>query len=232
MALDGNPEENTEVMKEWSVELQALTPAPVEELAERLIDYFADRGPAVSLERDRVEVRLDIAADSPNDAFQEALTLLSKGFPELYVVRAQVDAVEDLERRLEQSNAPELLGLAEVAEELGVSKQRVSELARPSPRRSPGSSRVRCGSAPLWSVSCGRGSERRAGPHGRSVRQLRSADGLSQSRPAGQQRWHGRRRATLDRSPRPRLSLGPIWHHSVPTAGDITSTSLPSGSST
>jgi hypothetical protein len=150
MALDGNPEENTEVMKEWSVELQAVTPAPVEELAERLIDYFADRGPAVSLERDRVEVRLDVAGDSPNEAFQEALTLLSKGFPELYVVRAQVDAVEDLERRLEQSNAPELLGLAEVAEELGVSKQRVSELASGASFPAP---IARLKSGPVWQRS-------------------------------------------------------------------------------
>src|SRR5262249_59954465 len=97
MASDGNPEENTEVMKEWSVEVQALTPAPVEELAERLIDYFADRGPAVSLERDRVEVRLDVAAHSPNGAFQEALTLLSRGFPELHRVQAPVGAAQALQ---------------------------------------------------------------------------------------------------------------------------------------
>src|SRR5215467_6850527 len=65
MALDGNPEENTEVMKEWSVELQASTPAPVEELAERLIDYFADRGPAVSLERERAQRGLSGGLDPP-----------------------------------------------------------------------------------------------------------------------------------------------------------------------
>ena len=90
------------------------------------------------------------SGSGPNEAFQEALTLLSRGFPELSVVRAQVDAVEDLERRLEQSNAPELLGLAEVAQELGVSKQRVSELASGASFPAP---IARLKSGPVWQRS-------------------------------------------------------------------------------
>jgi len=97
-----------------------------------------------------VDRRYRWSGSGPNEAFQEALTLLSRGFPELSVVRAQVDAVEDLERRLEQSNAPELLGLAEVAQELGVSKQRVSELASGASFPAP---IARLKSGPVWQRS-------------------------------------------------------------------------------
>lgn len=90
MAVATTQEESTQVMKEWSVELEAPAPAPDEDLADRLIDYFEahHRGPAVSLERDRVSVRFNVAAEIAYEALLAALILLAQGFPELHVIRA------------------------------------------------------------------------------------------------------------------------------------------------
>ena len=72
-------------MREWSVELVVVTPrTPDEELAELLIDHLGDRGPAVSLETDRVCVRFDVEAATSSEAFQRALALLRSGFPDLF----------------------------------------------------------------------------------------------------------------------------------------------------
>src|SRR3989304_458130 len=46
------------------------------------------------------------------------------------VVSAEVATVEELDRQLQESNFPDLVGIAEVAEILGVTKQRASELSR------------------------------------------------------------------------------------------------------
>lgn len=80
MAVATTQEESTQVMKERSVELEAPAPAPDEDLADRLIDYFEahDRGPAASLERDCVSVRFNVAAEIAYEALQAALTLLRR----------------------------------------------------------------------------------------------------------------------------------------------------------
>jgi len=150
MALAGNQEEGAQVMKEWSVELEALAPAPDEELAARLIDCLAGRGPAVSLEHDRVSVRVDMEAETILDALREARHLLHTGFPDLEIVGGQVEAVDELERRLQQSNAPELLGVAEIADALGVTKQRVTQLAAGESFPAPV---ARLKSGPVWQRS-------------------------------------------------------------------------------
>jgi hypothetical protein len=55
------------------------------------------------------------------------------GLPDWAVVRLEVLSGNDLEAEVGRPQLPKLLGLAEVANTLGVSKQRVGELAREHP---------------------------------------------------------------------------------------------------
>ncbi len=62
--------------------------------------------------------------------FTQALQRAGIPGPEESIVEAEIDAVEDLDRRLKEPNIPKLAGVTEVAKILGISKQRVSMLAR------------------------------------------------------------------------------------------------------
>ena len=46
------------------------------------------------------------------------------------VIRFGAESVEELEKQVMESNVPELVGVTELAQLLGVSRQRASELAR------------------------------------------------------------------------------------------------------
>src|ERR1700730_3864212 len=115
---------------DWSIEIEAESDRPLDEdLADQVLETLADRGPALALGRDHLSGRFDVEADDEREAFELGLQAFRSALPELKPVRVEVQSVDELERRLAESNAPELLGIAEVAEALGVSRQRVYEIS-------------------------------------------------------------------------------------------------------
>lgn len=124
---------------EWSVELKAehAIPAPhlvdaMDDLLEALAPYSA----AASAGAGTVTVRMTVAARSQSDAVETSMRRLVEGFAQANQIRhlrsivgAEVETMEELDRRLQEPPLPEIIGVAELARMLRVTKQRVSYLA-------------------------------------------------------------------------------------------------------
>ncbi len=116
-------------MKQWSVEI-TMGGSLDEDSAGDLIDALSAHGPAIAVGKDTIDVKLDVEADTPEEAFRSALSAVCAVAQDVDVLSVSVETVDALERRLAESNVPELLGVAELAAALNVTKQRVSELVR------------------------------------------------------------------------------------------------------
>ena len=81
-------------------------------------------------------MRFSIDERTPMRAVKKGLETLNKALPragftdDVELMGFECQTAEELERDLATSNAPELVGVSEVAEMLEVSRQRVSELSR------------------------------------------------------------------------------------------------------
>lgn len=127
-------------MREWSVEIDIahkMEPgeqldALVVDLLERLQRYSA----AASHDAATLSVRLSVEAASADAAMAKTvgalLTRLRRiGFTKtIDIIRVEAETAEELDRRLQTEDIPQLAGVAEVARILRVSKQRVSELLK------------------------------------------------------------------------------------------------------
>jgi hypothetical protein len=116
---------------EWSVNIEALGPGPYDpEWASGILESapLADRAAVIEVAPQIVGLTFDIQADSAEQAAVEALRIFRAALPGVEPREVRVQTIEEQERQLAESNVPELLGVAEVAEALQVSKQRVSEL--------------------------------------------------------------------------------------------------------
>jgi len=126
-------------MKEWSVGLEfaaqrgAVDPDVLFDLIEALEDYHAG---AASLSPDgtRIGVDLWVEARSLRAALVAGERAVLKALPAVGLAGMSLSAADvkpwaQLEVELARPNYPELMGVAEMAELLGVSKQRISELA-------------------------------------------------------------------------------------------------------
>jgi hypothetical protein len=115
--------------QEWSVDISATGTGPFgHDFADDVIEALTGHGPALSVANDEVSVRFSIDAPSVEDACQDALALFRNILPDLRVFRIEVETADELDMRLAADDVPELLGVAELAQALGVSKQRISEL--------------------------------------------------------------------------------------------------------
>lgn len=126
-----------------------VTDADLEELVESLKPF----GGALGLDEDRLRwhatFAVDAPAPTPADAAQFAQSVLA-GL--LVGTGARVIALEVMEaaeadRRLEERNFPELLGIGEIAELLGVTRQRASTLQTSAGFPDPV---ARLKSGPVW----------------------------------------------------------------------------------
>ena len=129
-------------MTEWSVEADLKIPLgeseeQAEELIDELLDVMEPHAPAVRYRLpDSLSVRFCVTEKKAKDAIWKGLELLSSSlrkahFPERGDwVRVEAETMADLDRRIQESNAPEIVGVSELAELLGVTRQRASELAR------------------------------------------------------------------------------------------------------
>lgn len=134
------PEKGRKTVTEWSVELEiphrlGFTKA-LENLVGDVLEALARNSAVAAHDRHALSVRLTIEAKTAVAALaraRQALTsaLRKVGFQDtVSLVRVEVETMKDLDRRLQESHTPEIVGVTEVAGILGVSKQRVSELAR------------------------------------------------------------------------------------------------------
>jgi hypothetical protein len=142
---------------EWSVNVEATQPGAqrvdqhaVEVLMEMLHDHHVG---GVAVSPGRYGCRFDVDAPTSLEAVTEADEVFRKavavaGLPAWPVVRLEAVSVEELEADLARATFPRLVGVAELAEILGVSRARASELAHSSPDFPPPT--VRLASGPVW----------------------------------------------------------------------------------
>lgn len=122
---------------EWVVSLEAtvihLLGIPgtfTEDLADRVLEELNQYSPSVGGRGDRIGVTMSVEASTDREALDRAHTALRPALGRRWrVVGARVQSVEELERELEAPALPALAGISEVAEILGVSRQRASELS-------------------------------------------------------------------------------------------------------
>lgn len=156
VAVDGkHAEADTQVTKEqeWSIEFEVAGPGPFSEVfADEVIEQLEGRGPVVSLGDKRGAVRFNVEAPDATSAFiqaRDSLTAVLVGLVDAEIIAAEISTVEELDRRLNEQNLPSLVGVAELAAQLGVSKQRASELAEQESFPTP-VARLRSG--PVWTA--------------------------------------------------------------------------------
>jgi hypothetical protein len=125
----------------WTVTFEAVgdQPADLERGLDEFVDLLVDRGAAVTgaITGDRygasfsVSEPVDTAPSAVAVGYEIFVTYAEKsGLPAWPVVRAEALTFEELDREIETPNFPELVGVSEIAELLGVTRQRASALAK------------------------------------------------------------------------------------------------------
>ncbi|HYT80008.1 MAG TPA: hypothetical protein VEQ37_12285 [Actinomycetota bacterium] len=147
----------TDDLTEWDVSFELATVSKTEpfgeEVASRLLTELEKVSGVVSVAPRLLAIDVTVSAADYWDAVAEAThwvrtSLEAAGLrPDLPVERVEARTAERAERDLDVPTYPDLVGVAEVADLLGVSKQRVSEL-RDSPRFPAPVSDLRSG--PVW----------------------------------------------------------------------------------
>jgi len=148
---------------DWSVYVQAAGPADAPPLDEAAIDRFAvslsGYSPAVTgagaPEHERIwAVQLTVSTDrdDPADGARVAVDLVTTaarkaGLPPWPVVKLEVTEWDRFDAELDEPNTPDLVGIAELAELVGVRRQRASVLARRSDFPDP---LAELASGPVW----------------------------------------------------------------------------------
>lgn len=142
--------------REWSVRIEISQPRVVftDDHADHVIDALKPYSPSVSYGRHTMSVRFYVPAGSPTKAADSGLELLRSALRKAgprtslaSVVGVEVQAIDDLDRALDEPNVPDLVGVDELAKMLDVSKQRASELAKHPDFPKP---IARLASGPVW----------------------------------------------------------------------------------
>ncbi|MBI2080152.1 MAG: hypothetical protein HYT86_00225 [candidate division NC10 bacterium] len=125
-------------MAEWSVYFEASVPGRTltEEDAEEVLEALKRNHPSVTYGASAISARFCVKADSPARAVVSGLRALGSSLRaagikshDYLVSGAEIQSLKDLDKKLMEPNIPELIGVAELAGILKVSKQRASELA-------------------------------------------------------------------------------------------------------
>ncbi len=125
---------------EWSVELTIEHVIPEDELVDAVDDLLEDLAPrsaSASTGRGILIVRMTVTAKKPDEAYEEATHFLMRALFSTgwlmhlrTIVASEIETLAELAAGLEQPPVPEVIGVAELSEMLGVTKQRVSYLAQ------------------------------------------------------------------------------------------------------
>ncbi|MGW7288967.1 hypothetical protein ACWGH4_26185 [Streptomyces sp. NPDC054847] len=119
----------------WSVEVELAATEITDEAIDVLHDYLADRDPAVGASPNgNTAVRIFVEAGTARQAIDSALKDVTAAAKEADISATVlgVDLVteEELDRRLAEPSVPDLVGVSEIAEMLGVVRQRAAQLVQ------------------------------------------------------------------------------------------------------
>jgi hypothetical protein len=139
----------------WNVNLEfdgVDVSSGVDDQIDTLFETLLPLAPVASFEPGRLGVGVTVEDTTPEGALRRAKkavapAMLRSRFGRGHLVGVEMYTNEELDRRNAIPNYPEVVGVAEVAEMLGVSKQRVSELARS--KRFP-SALYELAAGPVW----------------------------------------------------------------------------------
>jgi len=116
-------------MTEWSVRIE-LAGGFIEEDADRVTTILAKSSPATGFGPGELDVQFCVEAGNAQDAIKKGTNLLMSALKKpARVVSVEALSMEDLDRSIAESNAPDFVGVSELAGILRVSKQRISKLA-------------------------------------------------------------------------------------------------------
>lgn len=118
----------------WSARVQAALPAPLTEgLAELLAESLATHQATVTFEQANVAARFDVEASTLRIAVTNGIKAMADALDALGIphvlTSAEVSTYDVLDAELARPAVPELVGMAEIATLLGVSRQRAHELS-------------------------------------------------------------------------------------------------------
>ena len=125
-------------MTEWSVTLGFEHAIPSDQITNKVDDLLEEMAPhhaAASFKDNSMTMQFTVGAQSVRAALDKGLMILLEalheaGIKDRGVFAASAQLMERLDQELSMPNAPELIGVTELARLLKVSRQRASELAR------------------------------------------------------------------------------------------------------
>lgn len=130
-------------MSEWSVAITVGTPASDlrDSAVTAVAEELAELAPVISVGAEAATIRVAVEGVAVDGALALALARVDRALEEVawprYVRHVEATEWSEFERRLEEPTYPDLVGISEIADLLGTSRQRASELARtprfPSP---------------------------------------------------------------------------------------------------
>jgi len=139
-------------MEEWSVDVQAVVDpelADDDEAIDSILAKLAPYGAALAFDQGgpHMSIQMTVEAEDFMAATQKAVGLIVDLPYRIFPSGVRVLPVADLQRELDEPPIPDLVGVAEVAEELQISKARVNEL-QDSPAFPEPVARLKSG--PVW----------------------------------------------------------------------------------
>jgi len=124
------------VTNEWSIHIELAHTAPTvsDDQVDTMLEALASHGAAVSVGPKALGVQFFLQAPTPARALNGGLRIVlaaarAADIPTTRITDVGIQAWSDFLRKLDMPNIPELVGVAEVAILLNVSKQRASVLA-------------------------------------------------------------------------------------------------------
>lgn len=125
----------------WTITIEAAgtEPADLDAGIQALVDALADRGGAVSGAPDGTRYGATFSATQAFDSIEDLAgwaeryfgdTAAHVGLPPWPIVRLELMTFAEHDAELERPNFPELIGVTEIAELAGVTRQRASKLAQ------------------------------------------------------------------------------------------------------
>lgn len=152
---------------EWSVSIDTEGPEDEgfvihDDIRDALVAQMSDLGAVVWGESNRLGARFNVMFEQVRDAYsenvREAMEAALENFhkalervsaPTWPVVNLTIETIEEQDRELSRPLYPELVGVAEAAEILEVSKQRVSQLVQSAKPRFP-APMFELAATPVW----------------------------------------------------------------------------------
>ena len=122
----GRKEAEETVKTEWTVTIEGR-PAKVVD-PEDILDELAEFSPAVQFGNGLLSTTATRRANSPIEAYDYIYEVLNPLTGKLEIELVEIKATQRQDRDLEVSNLPELVGLAEIADMAGTTRQRVFQM--------------------------------------------------------------------------------------------------------